>query len=138
MGPDGVPLKPFIASTAPEVINPTGRSWQLYPPGRMPRGRLFDLTEVGPLANTDLAGERVYLSGDFVVTASGENRAVLRDNAQAGSGSTRVIVEFPAGQVPPAEGVTFRRDEVRPFQINDVRRGADGQLNVYVREITTP
>ena len=55
-----------------------------------------------------------------------------------GSGATRVIVEFPAGMQPPAEGSSFERDDARPFMVTDIRRGADGQVNLYVREVTTP
>jgi len=54
------------------------------------------------------------------------------------SSNTRVIVEFPAGARPPTEGTTFSRDSRRPFLITDVRKGADGQVNVYVREVTKP
>ena len=97
------------------------------------------------LADRGTSGERLYLRGQFVVTASSEGRAVLRSQKgltnliKPGSiTSTRVIVEFPSGTNPPAEGSSFSRDEQRPFQITDVRRGADGQLNVYVREVTSP
>jgi hypothetical protein len=48
-----------------------------------------------------------------------------------------VIAEFPAGSPAPAARSTVSRDERRPFQITDVRRGADGQLNVYVREVVS-
>jgi hypothetical protein len=136
--PDGVPLQPFlVSSTAPEPINSSSKSWQIYAPGRMPRGRLVDMSEASSLASDGAGSERTYLLGDFVVTAAGGNRAVLRSSKSAGTSSTRVIVEFPAGQTPPAEGSTFSRDETRPFQIREVRRGADGLINIYVREITT-
>jgi hypothetical protein len=105
----------------------------------MPKGRIVEPRDTDDLAAKGLAGERLYLRGDFIVTASGENRAVLRtQNGATGRGSVRVIAEFPAGLQPPAEGSAFARDEARPFQITDVRKGADGQVNVYVREVTTP
>jgi len=104
--------------------------------------------EAAPLAESGLGGERLYLRGNFVVTASEENRAVLRPQGgtlsnltsfiKPGAGATRVIVQYPAGVQPPVEGAAFSRDETRPFMITDVRRGADGQINLYVREITTP
>jgi hypothetical protein len=103
----------------------------------------MDTQEMAGLADRGTSGERIYLRGQFVVTASSEGRAVLRSQKsltsllKPGSGSTRVIVEFPAGVTPPAEGSSFSRDEQRPFQITDVRRGADGQINVYVREVTS-
>jgi hypothetical protein len=47
----------------------------------------------------------------------------------------RVIVEFPAGYTPPTRGTTVTRDEARPYEITEVRKQSDGQLNVFVREI---
>jgi hypothetical protein len=98
------------------------------------------------LAGRNMSGERVYLQGNFVVTAAGQNRAVLRpqsavtENLGIGerTSGTRVIVEFPAGARPPTEGTTFSRDSRRPFLITEVRKGADGQVNVYVQEVTKP
>ena len=98
--------------------------------------------EASSLAERGDLGERLYLRGSFVVTAAGENRAVLRsqgatgDASQPGTGAARIIVEFPPSAVPPQEGAVFSRDESRGFEIRDVRRGADGQINIYVREIT--
>jgi len=126
------------------VIMNNGASWRTYAPGQMPRGRVIAAPDAARLADTGLGGERLYLRGDFVVTASEENRAVLRPQSNAfsallrpGSGGTRVIVQYPAGVEPPAEGSTFARDETRPFMITDVRRGPDGSINLYVREITS-
>lgn len=122
----------------------TGSPWPTYAPGQMPRGRLLNLADTPELAGQKTSGDRVYLQGDFVVTASGQNRAVLRAqgamsetlNVGGRASNTRVIVEFPPSDRPPSEGSTFARDSRRPFQITDVRKGADGQVNVYVREIT--
>jgi hypothetical protein len=47
-----------------------------------------------------------------------------------------VIVEFPAGAIPPNEGNLISRDNLRPFQITSVKRGDDGQINIYAREVT--
>src|SRR5205809_1293209 len=41
----------------------------------------------------------------------------------------------PAGYVPPRQGAEVSRDEQRPYEITEVRKQADGQLNVFVREI---
>ena len=49
--------------------------------------------------------------------------------------STRIVVEFPAGYTPPTQGSTVTRDEARPYEITEVRKQSDGQLNVFVREI---
>lgn len=139
--PDGVPLQPFIASAPAPTMANTGATWRTFEPGQMPRGRVIEPQEAAPLAERGVSGERLYLRGQFVVTASGENRAVLRPQGgfgsliRPGAGATRVMVEYPAGMAPPAEGATFSRDETRPFMVTDVRRGADGQINVYVREV---
>jgi hypothetical protein len=47
-------------------------------------------------------------------------------------------VEFPRGYTPPAQGSVVNRDEMRPFEITEVRKQEDGQLNVFVREIMQP
>ncbi|MEX1118337.1 MAG: hypothetical protein WEB60_06025, partial [Terrimicrobiaceae bacterium] len=128
---------PSIASTA-------GGSWPTYDPGQMPRGRLLGVQDAPDLADRGTSGERIYLQGSFVVTASGPNRAVLRSQAavteslgiKGKTSSIRIIAEFPTGAKPPSEGSTFSRDSKRPFQITEVRRSADGQVNVYVREVT--
>lgn len=109
----------------------------------MPRGRLVEADEVGEFSN-GLSGERVYLKGRFDVTVSGETRAVLRPqstsiaNLVRSNGTPRIIVEYPAGTTPPGAGSIVSRDQLRPFQIMDVRRERGGQINVYVREITAP
>ena len=42
---------------------------------------MIEPTEAAPLADTGIGGERLYLRGNFLVTASEENRAVLRRRA---------------------------------------------------------
>jgi hypothetical protein len=135
----GAQLTPFLQSAPAPILTNNDATWRTYSPGQMPRGRIIDPENAAPLADSGMGGERLYLRGNFVVTASEENRAVLRSQsggAQPDSG-TRVVVEYPAGVEPPVEGSAFARDENRPFLITDVRRGADGQINLYVREITT-
>lgn len=109
----------------------------------MPLGRLVASSDLIELADRGLAGERVYLKGQFVVNFADAHRAVLRPRAGlasamlrlGGGASTRIIVEFPAGYRPPAQGATVNRDEARPFEITEVRKQQDGQLNVFAREI---
>jgi len=109
----------------------------------MPLGRLIGTGDLRDVAERGLAGERVYLKGQFMVNFSDANRAVLRPRTKltdkvlhfgAGS-STRIIVEFPAGYTPPRQGTEVSRDEMRPYEITEVRKQEDGQLNVFVREI---
>ena len=131
--------QPFLAASAsPGTGNRIG-SWQLFKPGLMPRGRLFDVSQTAELADKGIGTEPIYLKGEFTVTAARENRAVLRPKSESNNGpgaSIRIIVEFPKGGNVPKEGEPVARLNDRPFQIEDVRKGADGQVNIYVREIT--
>lgn len=143
---NATPVSTPGATTTPTPPPSVESPWPIYAPSRMPRGRLLNLTDMPDLVDDDVSGERIYLQGEFVVTASGRNRAVLRARGAMSeslglggrTSNTRVIVEFPPGDRPPSEGSTFGRDSRRPFQITDVRKGADGQVNVYVREVTRP
>ncbi len=138
-------LPPSPTPTPGAIVASTTGAWPTYAPGQMPRGRLLNVKDVLGMAGADVTSERVYLNGNFLVTAAGTDRAVLRTQGTiteaigfgGKSGNVRVIVEFPAGIRPPGVGTTFSRDARRPFQITDVRE-ADGQVNVYVREITRP
>jgi hypothetical protein len=129
-----------LASTA------GGGNWKTYPPGKMPLGRLIAATDLNQVADRGLSGERTYLKGQFVVNFADANKAVLRPRSRmpdsvmllAGGNSTRIIVEYPAGYVPPKPGSIVSRDEVRPFEITEVRKQEDGQVNVFAREIMQP
>jgi hypothetical protein len=131
--------QPFLAASAnPGTGNRVG-SWQLFKPGLMPRGRLFDVSQTAELADKGIGTEPIYLKGEFTVTAARENRAVLRPKSESNNApgaSVRIIVEFPKGGNVPKEGDPVARLNDRPFQIEDVRKGADGQVNIYVREVT--
>jgi hypothetical protein len=83
-------------------------------------------------------GAPLYLHGKFVVTATGGNRAVLRTSSNSGSApKARVIVEYPAGGVPPQQGSAIAREDGRGFEIRGVTHERDGQVNIYVREVTS-
>jgi hypothetical protein len=125
-----------LASTA------GGGSWKTFAPGKMPLGRLITAGDLNDIAERGLAGERIYLKGQFVVNFSDANKAVLRPRTRLasamlhlGNSPTRIIVEFPEGYTPPAQGSVVSRDEARPLELTEVRRQEDGQLNVFAREI---
>lgn len=125
-----------LASTA------GGGTWKTFPAGKMPLGRLIAASDLKDLADRGMGGERVYLKGQFVVNASDANRAVLRPRTRLASAmlhlggpNTRIIVEFPAGYAPPAQGSVVSREDNRPLEITEVRKQEDGQLNVFAREI---
>jgi hypothetical protein len=138
---------PSPAASAPDnslASTAGGGNWKLFLPGKMPVGRLITTGDLRDLADRGLAGERVYLKGQFVVNFTEPNRAVLRPKTGltdavlklAGGGQNlRIIVDFPAGYNPPTRGSTVTRDEARPYEITEVRKQSDGQLNVFVREI---
>ena len=129
-------LQPF-APIAPVSVSSTAvRDWKVHQAGQMPLGRLFKIEEARQLAGTEIAGQATYLAGDFNVSASGASRAVLR--SKRGGETTRVIVDFPSEDIPPRQGSSLIRGKNRPFLINRVEQGADGQINIYVREITRP
>jgi hypothetical protein len=134
------PVDGTLASTA------GGGTWKTYPAGRMPLGRLIGPADLSEIADRGLAGERIYLRGQFVVNFSDANKAVLRPRSRmpesvmrlAGGNSPRIIVEYPAGYVPPAPGSNVDLDETRPLEVTEVRKQEDGQLNVFAREIMQP
>jgi hypothetical protein len=135
----GVPLEPFLAAApTPSLGPPRGATWQTFGAGKLPPGRTLAVTDATTLAEEGIGNETTYLRGNFIVTASGENRAVMRpqDGAATDRRGARVMVEFPAGAKPPPEGSTVARDDSRPFRIMDVRRGGDGEVTIYVREVT--
>jgi len=143
-----LPAQPVPPDASGNALASTagGGTWKTFPPGRMPLGRLIATGDLSDLADRGPTGERVYLRGQFVVNFSDANRAVLRPRTKltdtvlhfgAGS-STRIIVDFPAGYRPPPQGAVVSRDEARPYEITEVRKREDGQINVFVREIMQP
>ncbi len=140
-----VPALPVIPANGETTLASTagGGMWKTYPAGKMPAGRLVTPGDLTDVAERGLAGERVYLRGQFVVNFAEAHRAVLRPKSNIAESmlrlgapsSTRIVVEFPAGIAPPAQGATVTRDEARPYEITEVRKQSDGQLNVFVREI---
>ncbi len=136
------PLQPFLTASPTPGTSGRVEAWQTYRPGAMPRGRLLDVDQTTELADKGIGNATIYLRGDFTVTAARDNRAVLRPRQSLADhvlnrGNARIIVEYPRGALTPREGETFQRATDRPFQIVDVRRGADGQVNIYVREVTS-
>jgi hypothetical protein len=140
-----LPAQPVPADASGNALASTagGGTWKTFPAGKMPLGRLIGTNDLKDIADRGIVGERVYLKGQFVVNFSDANRAVLRPRSKltetvlhfgAGS-STRIIVDFPAGYTPPQRGSSVNRDEARPYEITEVKKQDDGQLNVFVREI---
>jgi hypothetical protein len=142
--PASAPAQPAPAESSGMALASTagGGSWKTFAPGKMPLGRLIATSDLNDLADRGIVGERIYLKGQFVVNFADANRAVLRPRTRLasamlhlGGSSTRIIVEFPAGYTPPTQGTVVSRDDARPFEITEVRKQEDGQLNVFAREI---
>ena len=137
---------PPTGSNVALASNAGGGNWKTFAPGRMPLGRLIATGDLNDVADHGVAGERIYLKGQFVVNFSDANKAVLRPRSTltskvlhlGGGSATRIIVEFPRGYTPPPQGAVINRDETRPYEITEVRKQEDGQLNVFVREIMQP
>ena len=136
------PVQPAASDVGTLASTTGGGSWKTFPPGKMPLGRLIATNDLKEIADQGTGGERIYLKGQFVVNFSDANRAVLRPRGKLtdsvlhfGAAPTRIIVEFPAGYTPPAQGSTISRDEARPLEITQVQKQEDGQLNVFAREI---
>ena len=132
-----------VTSSSPAVAltSTTGATWKTFASGAAPAGRVLDAAGLQEVANNGTRGERVYLKGQFVVNFADANRAVLRPTSDHSGGlarNLRVIVDYPAGASLPNPGSTVSRDDARPYEITEVRRQSDGQLNVFVREIIKP
>ncbi len=158
--PMPVPGMPAAAlETSDTGAAPVGGSWPVYPAGETPPGRQFGVADMESVAAGGLPPGTSYLSGNFEVVARGPDKAVIRTPSRPGGGQAgppggtaplqpfladdlgqrvRVIVDFPPGQPPPEAGTPMVRDTSRPLEILEVNRAGDGQINVYVREITAP
>lgn len=132
---------PSPSPAAIAFTNVASGNWQTYEPGKMPLGRLMEPSDVQQLTEGGLADERIYLKGNFLVTASRANRAVLRSQSSTpllgnSASKVRIIVEFPSNSKTPEAGSYFNRGAQRPFLITDVQKAPGGMVNVFVREIT--
>ncbi|MGE5207816.1 MAG: hypothetical protein ACM3KL_00650, partial [Alphaproteobacteria bacterium] len=72
---------PPESSNVALASNAGGGSWKTFPAGKMPLGRLIGTGDLNDVADHGLAGERIYLKGQFVVNFSDANKAVLRPRA---------------------------------------------------------
>src|SRR6267378_2978630 len=65
---------PPDASNVALASNAGGGSWKTFPAGKMPLGRLIGTGDLRDVAERGLAGERVYLKGQFMVNFFDANR----------------------------------------------------------------
>jgi len=109
-------------------------STRVYAAGRAPPAPTLSLDQIDGFADHGRVNERFYLIGEFRVTASGGNRAVLRDARRREDESPRIVVEYPRTAVLPRENDHVLRDAARPYLVKGIRR-AEGVITIYVREI---
>lgn len=132
-----------------EMASWEAEDWPIYASGQMPRGRLLALPDAVRLRGYPLGGDPYYLVGDFVITAAGVNRCVMRLAEKGGQARfsareaeaprpVRFILDFPTGIHPPAAGRRLTRTQAEPLQLYRVENSPDGQLNVYLREVIAP
>lgn len=136
-GKPGIIISKFtqvVAIDEPKTENDA--SSRIYPPGKAPPAPTLSFNEIEALADHGGVNERLYLTGEFRVTASSGNRAVLRDAQRPDDQSPRIVVEYPTAAIPPREKERLVRDATRPYLIKGVRQ-ADDVITVYVREITS-
>jgi hypothetical protein len=127
----------MVVQSNPTVVPPseTGGAWRVYAPGTQPRGRNLTPSDAVPFADQPMGGERMYLSGNFVVTAKGGSSAVLRPKGM--EDAMRIVVDYPLSANPPNENTDISRGAERAFEIKSITRADDGKtINVYAREIT--
>jgi hypothetical protein len=120
------------------VLRQPSTEWKTYPQGTLPPGDLLSLDQAATLRGVQ--GETpLYLVGKFTVTAIDRNRAVMRSqNGNAKSPTARVIVEYLMGSALPTQGATVVRKPGNALLVREIRRAADGQINIFARDITDP
>jgi len=101
-----------------------------------PPWQSLGLDEVAALADRGEIGERLYLARRFPRHSLQLSRAVLRDANKSDDQSPRVLVEYPSGAAAPQERERLSRDASHPYQVYNVRRGPDGVVTIWVKEIT--
>src|SRR5262249_14359026 len=65
---------PSAGSNVALASNAGGGNWKTFAPGKMPLGRLIATGDLNDVADHGVAGERIYLKGQFVVNFSDANK----------------------------------------------------------------
>ncbi len=121
------------ASEAPKA-RPT--NWEVYPADRMPAGKSVTQEEAAKLASGDYSEKVLYLAGRFLVGAVQKDRAILWPGEKVGL--VHVVVSYPLSIPPPAEGIWVDREAPRGFRITRIKHTSEGEVTIYVRDITVP
>jgi hypothetical protein len=135
-GPDAPAQKAGVAQMY-GPSQPAEATWPLFPRGKFPAGPTVRAADLGTLPTGSYASQTTYLIGDFVVTAAGSKRAVLREASNEKS-PLRLIAEYSEGNPAPAEQTKLTLNEADGLLIREIKKGPDGHLNVQVRVIAAP
>ena len=134
----GAVARPVVVATPSLASAQQSANWRTYTAGKQPQGKSVSAEQALALQGRN-DGVPNYLRGRFIVTAVDRNRAVMRqESSDQKAPPARVIVEYPPGALPPSQGSAVSREEGRGFEIREVRKGADGQVNIFVREVIAP
>ena len=143
-----LPAQPAPPTTSNVALasNAGGGNWKTFSPGKMPLGRLIATGDLNDVADHGARGRTHLLERTI--------RREFRRCEQGGAASAHDINKQSAplrrgffdanhcgispGYIPPRQGAVVNRDETRPYEITEVRKQEDGQLNVFVREIMQP
>lgn len=138
LAPTATTPRPVVVATPSLAAGAQSANWKTYASGKQPQGRSVSTDQALTLQGRSESTPN-YLRGKFVVTAVDRNRAVMRqETSDPKAPPARVIVEYPPGALPPSQGSAISREDGRGFEIREVRRGADGQVNIFVREVIAP
>ncbi len=130
-----VPLKPFMATNQQTAVaSTTSGKWQTYKPGQMPKGgSLALMTPVRwqtPISPSVSIFKETSTSPPPWATARCFATTPCPIRASSSSIPPQPLLRRPARR--------SRRGGDRPFLITNVRKTSDGQINIYVREVTSP
>lgn len=116
------------------VFAQSSGAWPMYIPEELPARKVLTIEQVAALGKGTLL-EGVYLTGEFHVTAAGQNRIILRAEPLKSRQPIRVIVEYPEGYPLPPQNSHVSRDANRPYLVTQIRSTDEGHVNIYAREI---
>ena len=102
----------------------------------IPEPRTISVQDLAALAEKGPQREPVILIGNFLTTDSQGNNVVFRPTQEAHgslSKQVRIFADYPEGSTPPLENQRQTLTSANRCIVREVKRGADGQINVSAR-----
>ena len=135
------------APAVPPAIDPIASSNTPATPGPPPvveppkppvaaEGRTISVQELAALAGKGPLRDPVYLIGNFMTIDAQGGSAILRPTQESHgelSRQVRVVADYPDGSKLPVENQRLSLTSANHLLVREVRRGADGQINVSAR-----